>query len=280
MKKTIFTVMLACLGAMFTACGSKQKAEVEENAEEVQQPRILVLYYSQTGTTKALAEELQIQLGADIEAVECEVPYDGDFNQTIQRCQEEMADNEVPAVKSLNSNIGDYDIIFLGYPVWFGTYAQPIGGLLHSQSFEGKKIVTFCTFGSGGLESSTKALAEALPESEVVAGYGVRTARIEAAPEEVNRWLIETGFKEGNVDPLPAFMEHHPVSKDEAAIFHAACDGYQMPLGSPVDVAVRETDSSTDYEFTAKTPEGNSTIYVTQSKADGAKPEFTKVVRP
>lgn len=271
-------MVLACLG--LAACNSQKKTEESNSVEEVKAPKVLVIYYSQTGATKTVAEEIQQQLGADIEALECEVPYDGDFNQTIQRCQEEMADNEVPAMKPLNANIGDYDIIFLGYPIWFGTYALPIGGLLHSQSFDGMKVVTFCTFGSGGLESSTEALQEAMPGSEVIAGYGVRNERIDAVKEEVNRFLIEGGYKEGEIEPLPAFMEHHPVTPDEKAVFQQACSSYQYPLGTPVTVAVRETATSTDYEFTASTPEGTSTIYVTQAKEEGSKAVFTRVVRP
>lgn len=277
MKKTLFAMMLACLG--LAACTSQKKTEDNATAEEARKPKVLVIYYSQNGTTKAVAEEIQSQLGCDIEEVKCEVPYDGDFNQTIQRCQEEMADNEVPAVKPLQANLADYDLVFLGYPVWFGTYAMPIGGLLRAQSFDGFKIVTFCTFGSGGLESSTKALQEALPGAEVKEGYGIRTARIAAVSEEVNRFLIEGGYKDGEIAALPAFMEHHPVSKEEADIFRQACSDYQFPLGTPETVAVRETDGSTDYEFTAKTAEGTSTIYVTLPKQDGAQPEFTRVVR-
>ena len=277
MKKTLFAMLLACMG--LAACTSQKKADESAAAEETQKPKVLVIYYSQTGTTKTVAEEIQSQLGCDIEAIECEVPYDGDFNQTIQRCQDEMADNEVPAVKPLKANLADYDLIFLGYPVWFGTYAMPIGGLLHAQAFDGCKIVTFCTFGSGGLESSTKALQEALPDTEVTEGYGIRTARIDAVKEEVNRFLIEGGYKDGEITALPAFMEHHPVSQEEAAIFHQACSDYQYPLGEPTTVAVRETEASTDYEFSAKTAEGTSTIYVTQPKQEGAKPVFTRVVR-
>ena len=274
MKKKLFMMMLACLG--LAACGSQKTTEEKEVDEDAPEQKILVLYYSQTGTTKAVAEEIQKQLGADIEEVVCEVPYEGTFEQTIQRCQEEMADNEVPAVKPLMANIGDYDLIFLGYPVWFGQYALPIGGLLHAQSFEGKKIVTFCTFGSGGLETSTEALKQALPDSEVTAGYGVRSVRVDAIGEEVKRFLIEGGYMAGEIDPLPAFMEHHPVTAEEKAVFHKACDGYQFPLGKPASVAVRETETSTDYEFTTK---DESTIYVTVAKAEGAEPVFTQVIR-
>lgn len=172
-------------------------------------------------------------------------------------------------------------MIFLGYPVWFGTYAPPVAGFIKENALEGKKIVTFCTFGSGGLQSSTDSLKKALPNCEIVEGYGVRNARIDKASEEINRFLIEWGYKEGEIEALPAFMEHRPVTEAEAAIFNQACGNYQFRLGDPVDVAVRETAQSTDYEFTAKSPneETLSTIYVTVAKEGDTTPVFTQVIR-
>ena len=118
----------------------------------------LVLYYSETGTTKTVAEELQQQLGADIEAIEAVEPYSGNFQETIQRGQREMQSGETPAIKPLKSKIANYDVIFLGYPIWFGTYAMPIATLVKNNDFAGKTIVPFCTFGSGGLNTSSDAL--------------------------------------------------------------------------------------------------------------------------
>ena len=121
----------------------------------------LVLYYSETGTTKTVALELQKQLGADIEAVEAVEPYSGNFQETIERSGRERERGETPAIKPLTKNLADYDVIFLGYPIWFGTYAMPIATLLKEQDFAGKTIVPFCTFGSGGLNTSTDALTKA-----------------------------------------------------------------------------------------------------------------------
>ena len=275
MKKILFSVILAA--AALVSCTSQKKAEPEAETSKV-----LVLYYSQTGTTQAVAEAIQQQLGADIEAIEVENPYSGTYQETIARCQQEMSAGEAPAVKPLQSNLDNYETIFLGYPVWFGTYAMPIAGLVKNEAFEGKKIVTFCTFGSGGLNASTENLKAALPKAEIVAGYGVRTARAAAIPAEVNRFLIEGGYAEGEIEALPAFMEHKPVTDADVEIFNEACGDYQFPLGTPVTCAIRETAETTDYEFAVKangSEEVNTTIYVTKAKAEGAKAEFTQVVR-
>ena len=246
--------------------------------------KILVLYFSETGTTKAVAEELQRQLGADIEAVEAVVPYTGNFQETVERSRRERETGELPAIKPLKSQIADYDIVFLGYPIWFGTYALPIATLVNEQDFAGKTIVPFCTFGSGGLNTSTDALRTALPKAKIQLGYGVRTARLAAAPKELDRFLIENGYKRGKVKKLPRYSAQKPVTDKERAIFDAACSNYQFPLGTPQTVGKRRTPDGTDYKFTVKGrgmngAETTSTIYVTVGKEPGAKPEFTEVVR-
>ena len=267
--------IFACIA---TSCAQKQQKQEE------QAPKVLVLYYSQNGATQAVAEELQKQLGADMERIEAEEPYAGDFQATIQRSGQEREKGETPALKPLQSKIADYDVIFLGYPIWFGTYAMPIATLVKEQDFAGKTVVPFCTFGSGGLNTSSEALIKALPQANIQKGYGVRTARVAAAEKELNRFLIENGYKEGNVEALPEYSAQQAVTDEEKAIFDAACSDYQFPLGTPETVGKRETSESTDYQFTVKSKgqngeESTSTIFVTVGKEEGAKPEFTEVVR-
>ena len=266
MKKLLLSIAMT---AFITTCFAQKK---------------LVLYYSETGSTKAVAEELQKQVGADIEAIEAVTPYSGNFQETIQRSQREKESGETPALKPLKSKIADYDIIFLGYPIWFGTYAMPITTLVKENDFAGKTIVPFCTFGSGGLNTSADAIKEALPKATVKTGYGVRTARVAAAAKELDRFLKENGYKEGTVSPLPDYSAQQPVTEEDKAIFDAACSSYQFPLGTPQTVGKRTTKDGTDYKFIVKSrgmngEESTSTIFVVKGKEQDAKPEFTQVVR-
>lgn len=264
--------------AFLTACAGKTAAKDEAS----DQGKTLVLYYSQTGATKSVAEEIQKQLNADICAIEATVPYDGDYPSTIQRWMQEKTDSVKVEINPINANLDDYTTIFLGFPIWGGTFASPMATFLADNSLEGKKVVTFSTFGSGGIEKATAELAASHPEAEVIEGYGVRNARVAKAPAEITRFLIENGFIEGEIDPLPAFSESAPVSDEEAAIFHAACDNYQFPLGNPVSAATRNTPDGTEYKFEVKStaPDGSpasSIIYVIAAKDQ--TPEFTRVVR-
>jgi hypothetical protein len=194
-----------------------------------------------------------------------------------------MQGGEMPAIKPLKKKIADYDIIFLGYPIWFGTYANPIITLVKEQDFAGKTIVPFCTFGSGGLNTSSDALKKALPKATIAKGYGVRTARVNSAAKELDRFLKENGYKKGSVEKLPDYSAQQPVTDAERQIFDAACSSYQFPLGTPQTVGKRQTPDGTDYKFTVASRgmngggETTSIIYVTVGK--DAKAEFTEVVR-
>lgn len=281
MKNTKLLLVLAAVTLTAVSCGSKKETPKEED------PKMLVLYYSQTGNTKAVAEEIANKLGADIEEITMEDPYDPDFQATIDRCLKEREQDILPTIHPVKADLANYDVIFLGYPVWFGTYAPPVITFLNGADLSGKKIVPFCTFGSGGLESSVKDLVTAEPNAEVIPGYGVRAARLDAMPKEVDNFLKASGFLEGEYTQLAEFPEQHEVSADEAAIFDAAVDGYPMIHAKAKTVATRTLPDGTEYLFTAvdlprednpkMPPAGEMQVYVTV--ANGAAPIFTKVIR-
>jgi flavodoxin len=283
--KTMKLMLALTVVAMSTAsCGSNQQ---EADTAKQKAPKMLVVYYSQLGNTKAVAEEIAKKTGADIEAVEAVNPYDVDFDATIARCKQEFKDGTPCEINPVKANIADYDVIFVGAPVWFGVFAPPMLTYLTQVDLSGKKVVPFCTFGSGGLESSTADLLAKQPKAEVLPGYGVRQARMEAMPKEVDQFLKAGGFIEGEYTPLPDFPEQHNVSKEESAIFDAAVDGYPMIHAKATKVAMRTIPEGTEYLFTAVDlprekngkvpPAGEMQVYVTVS--EGTAPVFTKVIR-
>ena len=262
MKK--FLIMAATL-LVAVSCGAKKESKT------------LVLYYSQGGTTKVVAEAIQQALGADIEEILPVDPYDPDFNATISRGQKEMNEGKFPELEPIKANVKDYDVIFVGYPVWFGTYANPIETLLTTVDFSGKEVVPFCTFGSGGLDTSSKAIAAKLPNATVLPGYGVRAARIDAVPAEVDRFLKEGGFLAGEYVKPAEFPAPRAVSEDESALFDAAVGTYPMIRAKATEVAERDVEGCKEYLFTAS--EGRGNIHVLVLVEDGKAPVFTQVLR-
>ena len=273
MKKVL---LLICSALVLSACGT------HKNAEEAASSKSLVLYYSQLGTTKQLAQLIQQRVGADIEEITLVTPYDTSFQKTIERCQQEMKDGILPEINPLVSVVDNYDTIYIGYPIWFGTYAPPIATLLKNVDFTGKVIVPFCTFGSGGIEASRDSLMSVLPENLVLEGYGVRAARIAAAEKEIDPWLIRIEALPGEFVPMLEFGELQSLTPETQAIFDEACGDYPMPLGTPVSVASTPGNDCTHYCFETESqrPNGEKSIAVIYViKPTTGKAEFTKVIR-
>lgn len=275
--KTI-KLILAIMAAMVLAvsCSSKN-----------QKTKALVLYYSQTQNTKLVAEEIANKVDADIEEIVAVNPYDGDFQATIERCLQEREQGVLPEIKPLKSKIAKYDVIFLGYPVWFGTVAPPVATFLKDVDLSGKTIVPFCTFGSGGLESSTKDIEKAQLNAKIIPGYGVRAARLEAMPAEVDQFLKENGFIPGEYIQLGEFTDLEEVTPEEEYIFIKATDNYPMLHAKAKLVGKRWIPNGTEYLFIAEDqprefkddmpPAGEMKVYVTV--IGDTKPEFTRIVR-
>ena len=273
--KKIFLLLAAI--ASLVGCSPKN-----DGKGAVKHEKCLVVYYSQTGATAKVAQEISQQTGIDTLRIEAENPYNGTFEETIARCQKEMADSILPKLTALDKNIAAYDTIFLGYPIWFGTYAPPVASLIQSGALRDKVIIPFCTFGSGGLESSVAHLKETVEEANVLDGYGVRNARVAKSKTEITEFLIGCGFAEGETVKHPDFSAQQPVGDEEKAIFDKACGDYPMPIGTPVSAGKRTMGDITEYLFTVTSPSRDgstvsSSVYVTVAKDE--KPEFTRVVR-
>ncbi len=268
--------LLVAVVALFAACNSKK------SAEDAKEFNSIIVYYSQTGTTKQLAQEFADLLGIDAVGIDVEAPYDGTYDETIKRCQEEQASDSLSPLVPMDVNLDDYETIFLGYPIWFGTYARPIMSFLKAVDLKNKIIVPFCTFGSGGLQASVDHLREALPEATIIDGYGVRQARVDESISEVEQFLIEKGYLNGEVDELEEYTQQQPVTDEEKQIFQDACGDYPMPIGEPVTAGKRTVKNGVEYLFTAvgKLPNGEPTeVRVFITCPEGKKAEFTRVER-
>ena len=119
---------------------------------------VLIAYFSCTGNTEAIANHLNSILDADLYEIVPEVPYtseDLNYGDSSSRTSIEMNDPDArPTISGSVENMGDYEVVFLGYPIWWGDAPRIISTFLESYDFDGKTIVPFCTSGSSGIGSS------------------------------------------------------------------------------------------------------------------------------
>ncbi len=124
--------------------------------------KVLVAYFSATGTTKALAEYAADAVNGDLYEIVPQEPYtsaDLDYGDKNSRSTKEMDDPSCrPAINGSVSDMSQYDIVFIGYPIWWGEAPRIINTFVESCDFSGKTIVPFCTSGGSGMGSSAKNL--------------------------------------------------------------------------------------------------------------------------
>lgn len=243
----------------------------------------LVVYYSQTGTTKAVAEIFQKELNADILELKCKVPYPDDFNATIEASRDEVKENTGRALVNGKVNLRKYHTIYIGYPVWFGTYAPPVATFLKENNLSGKNVVLFCTFGSGGTKSSSESFRNACPEANLVDAFGIAGRRVqENAGKEVKAFLASAGKEKREM--VGAFSDQRPVDETALAAFHAAVDGkYDYLNLTPISVA-SQVVAGINYLFTCTQKMGEEdvnqvTVKIFAPLPGRGEPELVEVIR-
>ncbi len=123
--------------------------------------KILIAYFSATNTTEGIANHLNEILDADIYEIVPETPYtaeDLDYNTDCRANREQNDSSARPAISGSVEDMEQYDVIFLGYPIWWGQAPKIISTFLESYDLSGKTIVPFCTSGSSPLGSSAENL--------------------------------------------------------------------------------------------------------------------------
>lgn len=124
--------------------------------------KVLVAYFSATNTTEGVAKTIADSLGADLYEITPEQPYtsaDLDYHDDKSRSTIEMNDpNSRPAISGAVENMDQYDIVFIGYPIWWGDAPRILSTFVESYDFAGKTVVPFCTSGGSGVGSSASNL--------------------------------------------------------------------------------------------------------------------------
>lgn len=145
--------------------GETEETEpVPETDTEVEGAKILVAYFSATNTTEGVAGHISNGLNAELYEIAPEEPYtdaDLNYNDDNSRSTLEMNDSSArPAISGSVENMEQYDIVFIGYPIWWGDAPRIVSTFMESYDFSGKTIVPFCTSGGSGIGSSDSNLEQ------------------------------------------------------------------------------------------------------------------------
>lgn len=182
--------------------GSNANNETNNNEEEnndngnqtiTGDKRTLVLYFSMSGNTETVANFIHDEVGGDIVKLETVKNYPSDYNDLVDYAQEEQRKNERPELKT-KINVDDYDVIFLGYPNWWGDMPMPIYTFLDEYDLSGKVIAPFITHGGSGLSGTPSNIQDEEKNATVTEGLAVSGSNSKNSKGTVENWLSKIDY--------------------------------------------------------------------------------------
>lgn len=156
-------------------------------------PKILIAYFSFSGNTENAAEIIREKTGADLFEITMENPYSGNIYEVSQY---DLMHEIHPALSSHVENMGQYDVILLGYPTWWATMPMPVYSFLEEYDFSGKTIVSFSSHGGTMFGDSVSDLSKMVPDAYVGIGFEFNYSGGSGLSDEISQWLAASGIRE------------------------------------------------------------------------------------
>ncbi len=208
MKK--FLLALLVMLVFVTGCSSNNQSNNDESSGNTNESQdatndqtttedsnILIAYFSKTGNTEAIAQEIQSLTNGTLVEIETVEPYPDSYSETVDIAESEKEANARPEISTTVDNMDQYDTIFIGYPIWWYTYPQVILTFFDNYDLTGKTIVPFVTHGGSGMSGTEDDMREYLSDKDVTVLDGLAVSRNDIEEDQsqtVTNWLEELGF--------------------------------------------------------------------------------------
>ena len=215
--RTLLTILMATMMLLLTACGggnaqtgadtSAQK-ETQTTASARSDQRVLVVYFSRAdentggvgyiekGNTKILAEMIAERTHGDLFEIKTVKPYPKEYRPATEAAKQEKEENARPEIVGELPDLSKYDVVFLGYPIWWSDMPMPVYTFLDRENFAGKIILPFCTHEGSGLSDTQRSIAD-VTKADVREGFALQGHIAQKSPEEARTALYEWMSKQG-----------------------------------------------------------------------------------
>lgn len=174
--------LLVMMVSLFTGSGVQAQSAGQKT---------LVVYFSQSGNTRAVAEQIKNAIGADVFEIHPVKAYPTEYNTLTEQAKKEISSGVKPGLRNKVTDMDKYDVIFVGSPCWWSTIAPPVATFLSSYNFSGKTIVPFMTHGGSRMGHSEADIKKLCPRSAVLKGLPVAGSRARNAKADIAEWLRE-----------------------------------------------------------------------------------------
>ena len=215
--RTLLTILMTTMMLLLTACGggnaqtgadtSAQK-ETQTTASARSDQRVLVVYFSRAdentggvgyiekGNTKILAEMIAERMHGDLFEIKTVKPYPKEYRPATEAAKQEKEENARPEIVGELPDLSKYDVVFLGYPIWWSDMPMPVYTFLDRENFAGKIILPFCTHEGSGLSDTQRSIAD-VTKADVREGFALQGHIAQKSPEEARTALYEWMSKQG-----------------------------------------------------------------------------------
>lgn len=203
LKKLLSAMLVGTVVCSLAACsggtGEEEQPETQETAENADtaagEGTALIAYFSWSGNTEAVAQEIQAQTGADLFEIVPAEPYTDDYDELLDIAQEEQSSDARPAIAE-TVDLSSYDTVYLGFPNWWGDMPMILYTFLDEYDLSGKTVAPFNTSGGSGFSGSLDTIAQMEPEAEITEGISLGSEEAEDCADEVAEWLANMGMTE------------------------------------------------------------------------------------
>ncbi len=177
----VLLVIMAAVGISLTACARKTESKSMDGA------KILVAYFSATGTTESVAEKIADATGGRLYEIVPEKEYtsaDLNWNDDSSRSSVEMNNPESrPSLGGSPVDVAAYDVVFIGYPIWWDQAPRIINTFIESHDLKGKTVIPFATSGGSGISNSVEVLKKTYP------GLNIQEGKLLNNTSAIRPWL-------------------------------------------------------------------------------------------
>jgi len=156
--------------------------------------KALIVYYSRSGNTREIANQIHALVGGDVVELQTVAPYPDEYSAVTKQAKEELQQGVKPQLKTKIADFASYDVIIVGSPNWWNTIASPVRTFLSEYDFSGKTIAPFITHEGSGLGASALDITKLCPKAKVLDGLAVRGKNAKSARSEVSEWLRKIGM--------------------------------------------------------------------------------------
>jgi len=150
---------------------------------------ILVAYFSHSGNTKEVANQIHKIVNSDIFEIQSVKSYPRDYDAVVKLARQELDSGYKPELKTKIKDIKSYDVAFIGYPNWWGTVPAPVKTFLSEYDLSSKTILPFCTHEGSGLGRSIADISKLYPKSNLLDGVAIRGSEVKTAQNKISAWL-------------------------------------------------------------------------------------------